>query len=145
MRLSANFQIVFWTCFWSLSLFVFQSHKTFYVEDATRTQQYLLSNDILHLTHWAICVLYLSNITLCEINVSNLAVCVLNVSDITRNLFFYERWPTSMWKNLSHQRLSMSGGLENGPKLHHKWSIIGSVMLLCSGNRTNIVYLKNPI
>ena len=38
MRLSVNFQVVFWTCLWSLSLFVFQSHKTFHVEDATRTQ-----------------------------------------------------------------------------------------------------------
>jgi len=44
MRLSANFQVVFWTCIWSLSLFVFQSHKTFHVEDATRTQHsFLLS------------------------------------------------------------------------------------------------------
>jgi len=39
MRLSANFQVVFWTCFWSLSLFVFRSDKTLHVEDATRTQQ----------------------------------------------------------------------------------------------------------
>jgi len=38
MRLSANFQVVFWTCFWSLSLFVYQSDTTFHVEDATRTQ-----------------------------------------------------------------------------------------------------------
>jgi len=41
MRLSANFQVVFWTCFWSFSLFVFQSHKTFHVEDAMRTQHML--------------------------------------------------------------------------------------------------------
>jgi len=41
MRLSANFQVVFWTCFWSLSLFVFQSHKTFHAEDVTRTQHWL--------------------------------------------------------------------------------------------------------
>jgi len=38
MELSANFQVVFWTCFWSLSLFVFQSHKTFHVEESRRTQ-----------------------------------------------------------------------------------------------------------
>ena len=40
MRLSANFQVVFWTCFWSLSLFVFRGHNTFHVEDATRTQHF---------------------------------------------------------------------------------------------------------
>jgi len=38
MELSANFQVVFWTWFWRLSLFVFQNHKTFHVEDAMRTQ-----------------------------------------------------------------------------------------------------------
>ena len=38
IRLAPNFQVVFWTCFWGLPLFVFQSHKTFHVEDATRTQ-----------------------------------------------------------------------------------------------------------
>ena len=38
MRLSANFQVVFWTCVWSPSLFVFRSHKTLHVGDATRTQ-----------------------------------------------------------------------------------------------------------
>ena len=39
MRLPASFQVALWTCFWSLSLFVFQSHKTFHVEEPRRTQQ----------------------------------------------------------------------------------------------------------
>ena len=38
MRLSTIFQVVFWTCVWGLPLFVFQRHKTFHVEDATRAQ-----------------------------------------------------------------------------------------------------------
>ena len=32
------FQVVIWICVWGLSFFVFQSHKTLHVEDATRTQ-----------------------------------------------------------------------------------------------------------
>jgi len=43
MGLAPNFQVVFWTCIWDLLLFVFQSHRTFHVEDATRTQ---------HLSQW---------------------------------------------------------------------------------------------
>jgi len=43
MTLALNFQVVFWTCFWSLPLFVFQSDKTFHVEDATRTQHSIRS------------------------------------------------------------------------------------------------------
>jgi len=39
MRLSANFQVTFWTCFWGLPWFVFQSHEAFHVEDVMRTQQ----------------------------------------------------------------------------------------------------------
>jgi len=39
MILSTIYQVVFWTCVWGRTLFVFQSHKTFHVEDATRTQQ----------------------------------------------------------------------------------------------------------
>jgi len=42
MAVALNFQVVFWACFWSLPLFVFQSHKTFHVEDATRTQHSFL-------------------------------------------------------------------------------------------------------
>jgi len=38
MRLSVSFQVVLWTCSWSLSLFIFQSHKTFHVEKPRRTQ-----------------------------------------------------------------------------------------------------------
>jgi len=41
MTLALNFQVVFWTCFWSLSLLVFQSHNTFYVEEPRRTQHTL--------------------------------------------------------------------------------------------------------
>jgi len=39
MTLALNFQFVFWTCFWSLSLLVFQNHNTFHVEEPRRTQQ----------------------------------------------------------------------------------------------------------
>jgi len=46
MTLALNFQVVFWTCFWSLPLFVFQSYKTFHVEDATRTQQSFVSEGL---------------------------------------------------------------------------------------------------
>ena len=41
MILLTIFQVVFWTCVWGLSLFVFQSHKTLHVEDAMRTQHIL--------------------------------------------------------------------------------------------------------
>jgi len=37
MKPLTDFYIAFLTCFWSLPLVVFQSHKTFHVEDATRT------------------------------------------------------------------------------------------------------------
>jgi len=40
IMLSMSFQAALWTCFWNLSLFVFQSHKTFHVEEPRRTQQY---------------------------------------------------------------------------------------------------------
>ena len=47
MTLMLKFQVVFWTCLWSLPWFVFQSHKTFHVEDATLTQQFAWSsNDV---------------------------------------------------------------------------------------------------
>jgi len=39
VRVSVSFKAALWTCFWSLSLFVFQSHKTFHVEEPRRTQQ----------------------------------------------------------------------------------------------------------
>ena len=39
MTLALNLQVVFWTCFWSLSLFVFQSHSTFHAEVPRRTKE----------------------------------------------------------------------------------------------------------
>ena len=41
MILLTIFQVIFWTCVWGLSLFVFQSHKTLHAEDATQTPHWV--------------------------------------------------------------------------------------------------------